>query len=587
MHSIVSIAVVYSIFAPGRGPGYLRRIFMISLTDATFIVTDVETTGLSPEKNRITEVASLLVRGGEIVDERRTLVNPGQAIPVAIQQMTGITNAMAFAAPKGEEIFPEIRGWFPNDAVFTAHNVAFDFNFLQNSFRRHSVEEMFHPRLCTARLARRILPKRRSWALSQLAGYFGIKIQGRHSALGDAHATAKALIELLDIMQEEYACETVDDVLSLQYRALGAFKEMPKNIKALEPTLAALPPTPGVYRMLDTRGEVLYIGKAKSLRDRVTTYFRYGSAHTKKIEEMVRRVRKIEIDETGSELGALLLESRLIKEFQPKYNTLQKRSRRYAFLRLDRSDPFPRVDFSMEIEPDGAEYFGPFRNRGAVEALIETINQAFGLRECNDLLKPDESITPCFYYQIKRCGAPCARLQSSEDYSVEVDRVRGFLSGADTGIINVLEKRMVTHAEALEFEAAAELRNRVTELRRIFKREERIAESVNSNNVIIILPAAEEGKREIFLIRFGRLAAQATIGARTPSVMLRRLIERHYFDGAAAPSHCRKEEIDEIRIIACYLHQHRDTGRFIYVEEGSSVEEILRGVEERGLRCEV
>jgi len=546
------------------------------LADVTFVVTDIETTGFSPEKHRITEVACVLVRGGEIVGEHRTLVNPEQFIPASIQQLTGITNAMAFAAPKGEQILPEIRSWIPDDAVFVAHNVAFDFNFLQSSFRRHGVRALEHPKLCTARLARRVLPPQRSWALQHLAAYLGIKVPGRHSALGDATATAHALIQIIDILQDEFECETVDDLLSLQYRTMGSFKEQPKHIKALEPTLAALPSAPGVYRMLDTRGEVLYIGKAKSLRDRVRSYFAHGAAHTSKIREMVRRVRKIEVEQTGSELGALVRESRLIKEHQPKYNTLQKRYRRYAFLKIDTDQPFPRVDFALEIEPDGAEYFGPFRNRNAVEAMIETINQAFGLRECAGPIEPDAGFAPCIYHQIHRCGAPCAGLQSRLEYAVEVERVRGFLSGADSGIIGILEQKMMRHAEALEFEDAAALRNRIAELRRIFKREERIAESINSNNVLIVLPAAEQGKREIFLVRFGRLAAQVVVGSRTPEIKLRKLIEKYYCDGATAPAHCRREEIDEIKIIASYLHQHRAFGKFIYIEPDEPLDDVMQ-----------
>lgn len=550
-----------------------------SLADATFIVSDVETTGLSPDRNRITEVACVAVRGGEIVEERQSLVNPEQAIPVAIQQMTGITNAMVFAAPKGGEIFPEIRTWFPDDAVFVAHNVMFDFNFLNNSFLRYGQQGMGHGKLCTARLARRILPAQKSWALQHLAAYFGIKIKGRHRALGDAHATARALIELLDILQEEHACETVEDVLTIQYRTMGAFgHELPKHIQKLEPVLGAMPPTPGVYRMIDTRGQVLYIGKAKNLRERVGSYFRHGAAHTKKITEMVRRVRDVEIEETGSELGALLRESHLIKHHQPKYNTAQKRYRRYAFLRIDRSELFPRVGFSLEIEPDGAEYFGPFRNRNAVEAMIETVNQAFGLRECEGPITPDDATVPCMYHQIKRCGAPCAGLQSVQDYGIEVDRVRSFLSGSESGIIGILENRMNMLAERLEFESAAEIRDRIEELRRIFRREERIADSINTNNVIIVLPAAERGKREIFLVRFGRLAAQVVVSAQSTETGLRELVERHYFDGACAPSQCRKEEIDEIRIIASYLHLHRDTGKFIYVETGDKLGQVVKRV---------
>jgi len=550
---------------------------MRSLAEGTFIVTDVETTGISPEKHRITEVACVTVRGGEIIEERQSLVNPERAIPLAIQRMTGITNAMVFAAPKGGEIFPDIRTWFPDDAVFVAHNVMFDFNFLQHSFLRHGVSPMGHPKLCTARLARRILPPQKSWALQHLTAYFGIRIRGRHRAMGDAHATARALVELLDILQEDFACETLDDVLTIQYRTMGALgRELPKHIRNLEPVLGAIPAVPGVYRMLDTRGEVLYIGKAKNLRDRVGSYFRHGAAHTKKIAEMVRRVRKVEVEETGSELGALLLESRLIKEHQPKYNTLQKRYRRYAFLRIDHSELFPRVGLALEIEPDGAEYFGPFRNRGAVQSMIETINQVFGLRECEGPIIPSLSAVPCLYHQIRRCGAPCAGLQSPEEYITEVDRVRSFLSGAESGIINILEERMQACAERLEFESAAEIRDRINELRRIFLREERIADSVNCNNVIILLPAAERGKREIFLIRFGRLVGQVVIGAGFPEAKFRRLVEKHYFDGAVAPAQCRKEEIDEIRIIASYLHLHRDTGKFVYVEPGDDVNDVVR-----------
>lgn len=548
---------------------------MLNLSDATFIVTDVETTGLSPERNRITEVACVLVKAGEIVDERAMLVNPEQAIPTAIQQMTGITNAMVFPAPKGAEAFPEIRSWMPEDGVFTAHNVAFDFNFLQNSFRRHRVPELATRKLCTARLARRVLPPQKSWALGHLAAYFGIKIRGRHRALGDAMATAKALIELLDILQDERACETVEDVLSIQYRTMDEFKDPPKNVKALLPALGVLPARPGVYRMIDTRGTILYVGKAKSLRDRVNSYFRAGTVHTRKIEEMVRRVRKVEIEETGSELGALLLESRLIKELQPKYNTLQKRYRRYAFLKIDPVDPFPRVESAAEIEPDGAEYFGPFRTRSDVEAMIDTLNHAFGLRECHGALKPNVLTVPCFYHQIHRCGAPCAGLQSPEEYAGEVAKVRKFLSGSDEGIISILEQRMTQHAEALEFEAAAEVRNRIEDLRRIFKREERIADSVNNNNVIIILPAARRGEQEIFFVRFGRLAAQVVVGAEVPEETLRELVAQHYDGGDTAPAHCRREEIDEIRIIACYLHQNRGSSTFIYLNPGEPTAKVV------------
>jgi DNA polymerase-3 subunit epsilon len=557
---------------------------MLPLSDATFVITDIETTGLSPERDRMIEVACVELQGSEIVSEERTLINPERYIPQSIVQLTGISTAMVLGAPKESEILPTVRGWLGNDAVFTAHNITFDNNFLHTAFQRHGLSALTQPKLCTLRLARRVLPKHKGYSLGDLAVYFGIRVQGRHSALGDAQATAQLLIRLIELIQEEHDCETVDDLLGFQYKTMGAFKKTPQNVQSLAPVLSALPHRPGVYRMIDKHNEILYIGKAKDLRSRVGSYFRPGAEHTPKIVEMVKRVRRIETEETGSELGALLLESRLIKEHQPKYNTLQKRYRRYAFLRLTTQDDFPRTELALEVEPDGNEYFGPFSNRDAVGMVIDAIDRAFRLRECTDQLVPNENITPCFYHQIKRCDAPCARLQTIEQYRAEVAEVRMFLSGSEEGIISRLQAQMMEHAEKLEFEEAAVLRNRLYDLRRIFVRQQRITESINTNNVLILLPSVNPQQRELFMIRYGRLARHLVIGKRFPEKTVRHLVERIYFDGSGAPPHFRKPEIDEVKIIAGYLHQRKDEGTFVYVSAGDTVEDVVGRVAGRSVK---
>ena len=551
---------------------------MTSLSDALFVVTDIETTGLSPERDRITEVASVLVQDGAVVDERQTLVNPERFIPQMIQEMTGITNATVLGAPKGAEAFPVVREWFAEGSAFVAHNVSFDYGFLQSSFRRHDLAPLILPKLCTCRLGRRLLPAGRKMSLGHLAAYFGVRINNRHTALGDAHATAQVLIRLVEMLQEEHGAETLEQVLGFQYRTMSAFKEPPKHVAALAPVLATIPSVPGVYRMLDHRGNVIYVGKAKSLRERVASYFHLGAAHPKKITEMVGRVRSIEVEETGSELAALLLENSLIKEHQPRYNTLQKKVRRFSFVRLDRQDPYPRLTLATQIEPDGAEYYGPFSGRRAAELVIETADQLFGLRLCADPLRPSLDVVPCFYHQIHRCGAPCALVQSAEEYGVEVERVREFLSNTEAGIISILERRMHSLAEELQFEEAAQLRNRSAELRRIFTGRQRIADSVNSNNVVILLPAPEEGKRELFMIRYGRLAEQVIVGRRAPIQRIRKLVERVYFDGAVTPPRYSREEVDGIMIIASYLHRYREHGQFVDIAEGESIESVVERV---------
>ncbi len=548
---------------------------MTSLADSVLAVTDVETTGLSPRNHRITEVAAVLLQDGDVIDEFHTLVNPEQFIPAEIQRLTGITNATVLGAPPAAEAFPAVRDWFDPASAVVAHNAKFDHDFLQASFDRTGVHRLQIPTLCTARLARRLLPSNRRFALASLTAYFGIRVRSAHSALGDARATAQLLLRLLELLEEQLETTTLEEALSTQHRSVGAFRSRPRSVRSLEPTLQEIPRTPGVYRMIDRHGEILYVGKAKNLRMRVASYFQAGASHQRRIAEMVRRVRSIETEETGSELGALLLESRQIKQLQPRYNTLQKRVRHYYFVRIDRTEAFPVATLCDEIESDGAEYFGPFAGRHGAALVLDTIAKLFTLRCCDHPIEPSTSNVPCLYHGMHRCGAPCAALQSEREYHQEVERVRAFLSCSEEGIVAALEQRMHEHAEALQFEEAAMLRNRCVELRRVFAGRRRIADSINNNNVVIVLPAPETGKRELFMVRFGRLAAQRTVGRRIPKASIRRDLLGVYFDGSSVPSRVEREELESIRIIASYVNRYRDSGRFVYVEPEDSPDAVI------------
>ena len=570
------------LFQPEHPDASSPRYSMSALGDTTFIVTDVETTGRSATANRITEVASVWVADGEIVDERSTLVNPEQYIPHEIQQMTGITNAMVLEAPDGKEVFPEVRRWFSGDGVFTAHNAKFDYNFLQQSFHRYDISGLEPRTLCTLRLSRRLLPSHRGFALHKLASYFGIRIRNRHRALGDSYATAKILIALLNMAEEEHGCETLDELLRLQFRPTTAFRNTPQKLSKHHAFVQELPHRPGVYKMLGRGNQLLYVGKAKNLRDRVGSYFRPGADHAKKIREMMRRLQRVEVVETGSELGALLLESRLIKEHQPKYNTAGKRLRRYGFVRLDLTNAFPRVEYAPAVLEDGAEYYGPFRNRDAAQMLVEAVDHLFKLRECKETLHPHKDAVPCFYHQIYRCYAPCALQQTQLEYREEVERVRGALSSSEDGIIGLLGERMERHAMNLEFEEAAALRDRIAELRRVFVWKRRVAESINTNNLLIVLPAPDPKYHEVFLIRFGRLAEQMIVGQRFPEVTLRRMLQNVFFNGESQPPQFDRIEIDEIRIIAGYLRHRSEKGTIVHIRGQDTLDSILQKVKESG-----
>jgi DNA polymerase-3 subunit epsilon len=549
---------------------------MKSFWEVPIIVVDVETTGHDAEDHRIMEIACVVIQGGEIVKEFSELINPHQFIPPFIEQMTGISNAMAANGAKAEDVMPTISEILamPN-AIFAAHNVSFDWNFIQRSLRRLNLSIPIIPQLCTCKLARRILPKSLKKNVGAVASHFGIHIKDRHRALGDAKATAQFLLQFLEMLEGEYDIETIDELLRFQNKRIEQFHTPPAAIKRVETTLSNLPEEPGIYRMLDKDQNILYIGKAKNLKERVRTYFQAGAQHPQKIARMVKQVHAIQYEVTGTELAALLMESKEIKRIKPQFNTASKKMRRFPFLRLNVNDEFPRLEWSSTIINDGAEYFGPFRSGTLAREVVETVYKSFGLRQCTETLKPSTEKQPCFYHQIKRCGAPCAMIQTQDDYLQEVARARHFLSGSSGGLLERMEEEMQLEAEALRFENAAMLRNRLHELRRLFDRRAEVSTSVTHNNTIIILDANSREKTvEVFFIRSGKLAHQEIIGRKADLTRFHVMMEQLYYASDSGPVNDIVErmdplEIDEIQIITSWIHRHSSNAIILYVEHRS------------------
>jgi DNA polymerase-3 subunit epsilon len=448
-----------------------------------------------------------------------------------------------------------------------------------------------------------LFPKSTKLNLGALAALLDVSLKNRHRAYGDAMATAHVLMRLLEMLQEQHGVSTLDDLLTFQNKRLQAFKPPARSIERLRETLRTVPDEPGVYYFRSANDELLYIGKAKSLTQRVLSYFQAGAQHTPKIAELVKQVRDIDWTTTGTELSALLLESKEIKAHQPRYNTLIKRYKRYPFLRLgdtnqliaesekwkaeddasnantvqtvsELSRGFPRLDICFEVADDGAEYFGPFGSRGAAEAVVDMVNRTFKLRKCTESLEPAPDFTPCFYHQIARCDAPCAELQPHDEYMRHVEAVRNFLSGEREGVVAVLRQAMQESSERLEFEEAAMRRNQMKELERVFFRQQQISTSINENNLILAVPTSRrQNKVEVFFLRHGRLQFQRLVGKKLPIKELERFVADVYGQQTSVPPHCSKEEIDEIRIIASWVYQHRDEGFFLYTT-GLSTEAI-------------
>jgi DNA polymerase-3 subunit epsilon len=527
------------------------------IEEATFVVVDTETTGSRAGEDRLIEVGAVKMRGGEVVGEFQQLVNPGRYVPRRITELTGISTAMVYRQPRAEEVLPQFLE-FLGDAVLVAHNLPFDQRVLNEELDLAGLDPLRNDGLCTLRLARRLLSALPSKGLTLLAEHLGIEIIGRHRALGDAGATATLLTRLADRLVTEFDVRTVDDLLAFQRRRYADTRREPAHlVRIRRDVLPALPERPGVYFMRDRAGRVIYVGKAKSLRHRVRSYFVGVENHPPRTRRLLREVRDVSWEETGTELAALLYESRLIKQLLPHHNQAQRAYRDYPFLRLDTTHAFPTLSWTPRVADDGAEYYGPLGRRGQAEEIVELVARLFKLRECDD--HTFAMGRPCLYHEMGRCNAPCTGAGNSE-YSSVVDQVRGFLTGREDDAAGVVEGAMIEAASRREYELAAWYRDQLRRLQRALTRQDQVAGAVHDLHGVLIEPHVEAGRAQLFLMRYGRLVARLDAGTHDAAKVVQTL-DRHFDPTEPRPRRFERHELDEIRILAHWMRLHPDGTR--------------------------
>jgi DNA polymerase-3 subunit epsilon len=549
----------------------------MTLDEATFVVTDTETTGAKAGRDRITEIGAVKVCGGEIVDVFQHLVNPERTIPARITKLTGITTAMVFEEPTIDAVLPEYLD-FLGDGILVAHNLPFDARFLNAACKRTGRAELDNDTLCTLRLARRLLPGLKSKGLTRLAQFYGLTVNGRHRALGDAEATGIILKRFLRQVDFEHAIDTVSDLLSFQHRRYRSVRSTPKHLQRLrDEVVPDVPARPGVYAFYSQRGRLLYIGKAKQLDRRVKSYFSSIESLNARKRKMMKKVRRIEWTETRTELEALLLESRRIKEEKPSYNRAQRRYRRRPFIRLDTSADFPTVAWSRTLEDDGAEYYGPLRNIDRAEAVVDIIGRFFQLRECGDA--EFRLGSRCLYADLERCTAPC-ETEDHDAYQAALDRVRAFLTGQDRSILGALKERMQAASDNLAFEKAAAFRDTHDHLARMLETQSMVSAPIRQHNAALLHPC-NSGTADVLLVRFGRFVDAVTDvpqDASAPRDVLQSRIEAHFHPDQERPATLSKRDVDEIRLLAHWMYRHRDTLQSVRWTPGESAPAFTRRV---------
>jgi len=529
----------------------------VPLSEAEFTVVDLETTGGQAGPGNIIEIGAYRMVGRRLTESFQTLVRPqGGLVPRFITGLTSITTEMVRAAPPIEEVLPAFRE-FMGDRVMVAHNAAFDFGFLNFEFRRIFGIGVANPVLCTLRMSRRFMPSLKRRRLDLLAGHFGLSIDGRHRGLGDARMAAEILSIFLDIA-EKMGITRLDRLLDDHHRGIAG-RRIERHVPPEE--IAALPAMPGVYLMRNERGDLLYIGKARRLRERVSSYF--STSVSSKTADLISHVYKIETRLTRSPLEAALDEARLIRELKPPFNRMLKSLAPAYFVKLDMMDEFPRITISPKMTTRrGVMHLGPFIGHRSVDHSVRALSRILGLRTCGGKLAPHEDFSPCIYGQMGRCTAPCNLSISADSYDERVRRAVGFLRGRVGPILGELARARDQAASAMRFEEAGRFRRDLEALTTLAHRASRLSQVVTENNLVIV--TGENADRAAHVVLAGRLAMTRELNEPAAALELAAFVANNYERFNLKP--VERGELETMAIVARWLRERpSDEGRLVYL----------------------
>ena len=472
------------------------------LREITFVVVDLETTGGSSATESITEFGAVKVRGGEVLGEFATLVDPGRAVPPQIVMLTGITDAMLVDAPTIATVMPSFLE-FIRGSVLVAHNAGFDIGFLKAACQRLGLPWPGNQVLDTVRLARRVLTREEapSVRLGLLAPLLGSKVAPDHRALTDARAT----VDVLHALFERLGPLGVQSLTELQQLS----RDVSPARRRKRSLADHLPSTPGVYLFRGPSDEVLYVGTSVNLRQRVRSYF--GAGETRgKIKQMLTLAQRVDYVECSHALEAHIREQRMIAIHQPKYNR-RSRAPFKVFWVILTSETFPRLSIVATPPADRPAALGPFTSRAAAGTAVEALQEVVLIRRCSQRLRRSPNGSPCALAELGRCGAPCAGLEDADSYATHVRRIAGLIEGSSDEVLEHLRAELDRLSAQGRFDQAAVVRDRLSVLADAVDRRQRLGSFAGIEQLVLARPAARGGW-ELAVIRYGRLAAAGRAG---------------------------------------------------------------------------
>jgi DNA polymerase-3 subunit epsilon len=521
----------------------------VSLRETTFVVVDLETTGGRTRgsdgtpPDAITEIGAVKVRGGAVLGEFATLVDPQRSIPPQIVRLTGITTAMVSDAPTIDAVLPMFLE-FAGNSVLVAHNAGFDIGFLRAAAQRCEIRWPQPQVLCTVRLARRVLSREEapSVRLAALARLFAVAAQPTHRALDDARATVDVLHALIERVGNQ-GVHTYADLRS--YLPNVTPTQRRKRVLA-----DGLPHRPGIYLFRGPSGEVLYVGTAVDLRRRVTQYFS-GADPRGRMKEMVALASSVDHVECAHSLEAGVRELRMLAAHAPPYNRRSRFPLRWWWVALS-DEAFPRLSALRAPRHDRA--FGPFRSRADAADTAALLARFSGIRTCTARLARSARHGPaCPRLEVAPC--PAARDVTAVQYAAAVARAAALIDGVDNSALDAAVRQVTALAEHRHYESAARLRDRAATAVEILWRGQRLRALAALPELIAAAPDGpnREGGYHLAVIRYGQLAAAGTARRGVPPMPVIDAIHAGAQAILPAPAPLGGALVEETALIARWL----------------------------------
>jgi excinuclease ABC subunit C len=352
--------------------------------------------------------------------------------------------------------------------------------------------------------------------------------------------------------------------------------------------LKTLPAKPGCYIYKDEKGEVLYVGKALVLKNRVRSYFQASTRHGARIERMVRRVRDLEYIVVDSEVEALVLECNLIKQHRPPFNVRLRDDKSYPYIVIT-NERFPRLLFTRKVRKDGSKYFGPFTSAGSVRETLQLLHKIFPLIPCGKSWSGRDEQRPCLYFHLGQCLGPCAGLADRAEYQTIIKRIEAFLAGKTEGVIEGIKTDMVKASESLDYETAAKLRNQLLAIEHLMQKQKVLSPDATDQDVIAVVKDERGASIQMLYVRNGKLIGQRHFvldgsSEAAPSEAVGEFVKQYYTDSPEVPREVLLPvEIEERAIVQQWLRNKRGSAVTVGVPQGG---EKLKLVEMAAVNAE-